>query len=104
MAVLAQRLRIACSFSRIGQKEFGGRHAERIEQLALFELVQRLSGSDLDDAAEHVDRMAVIPQRARLLGKGNLGDPLGESGVVEIAEINAVIGGLDRPALSIEAI
>src|SRR5260370_35459513 len=41
--------------------------------------------------------MPVIPERARLLGQRHLRQPLDESGVVEIAEINAVIGGLDQP-------
>ena len=104
MTVLAQRLGIARPFSRIGQKEFGCRHAERIEQLALFKLVQRLSGGDLDDAAEHVDGVPVVPQRPRLLGQRQFGDPLGKSGIVEIAEIDPVIRRLHRAALSIEAI
>ena len=103
MPVPGQRLGIARPLGRIGQEEFGRGHAERIEQVGLLELVQRLARGDLDDAAEHVDRMAVIPQRARLFGQRHLGDPFGEFGIVEIAEIDAVIGRLDQP-VAIEAV
>src|SRR6266478_4388268 len=47
--------------------------------------------------------MAVVPERARLFGQRHLGDPLGEFRIVEVAEIDAVIGGLHQP-LAIEAI
>ncbi len=103
MPVLGQRLSVARPFNRIGQEEFRGGHAERIEQMRLLELIERLAGCDLDDAAENVDRMPVIPQRARLLGQRHLGQPLDKFGIVEIAEINAVIGGLDQ-SLAIEAV
>src|SRR6266700_3383521 len=47
--------------------------------------------------------MPIIPERARLLGQRHLGDPLGKFGIVEIAEINAVIGCLDQ-TVTVEAI
>ena len=55
------------------------------EQPLLFELVQRFSGNDLDDAAENVGRVAVIPQRARLLGERQFREPLGELRIVDVA-------------------
>src|ERR1700727_265766 len=64
--------------ARAGTEEFCRGHTERIEQVLLLELVQRLARGHFDDAAEDVGRMAVIPQRARLFGERHLGDPLGE--------------------------
>ena len=40
--------------------------------------------------------MAVIPQRARLLGQRHLRDAFGEAGIVEIAEIDVLIGLLHQ--------
>src|SRR5258708_38069035 len=97
MAVFGQRLGVAHPVRRIGQEEFRGGHMKRIEQVCLFELKERLAGHDLDHTAEDVDRMPVIPERARLLGERQLCHPLYEFGIVEITEINAVISGLDRP-------
>ncbi len=71
--------------------------------MRLLELIERLAGHDLDDAAEHVGRMPVIPQRARLLGQRQLRQPFCEFGIVEIAEVNAGICGLDQP-FAIEAV
>ena len=104
VAVLVEWLGEACALGRIGQEEFGRRHPQGIEQLSLFELIERLAGSDLDNAAEHVDRMPVIPQRAWLFGQRQLCDPLGKFGIVEIAEIDPVIRGLDRPPRAVEAV
>ena len=69
---------------RFGDVERGLAHAEGIEQALLLELVQRLSRHDLDDAAEHVGRMAVVPFRARLLRQRQFRDPLDEFGIAEI--------------------
>ena len=49
-----------------------------------FELIKRLAGYNLDDVAEHIGRMAIIPPRCRLLGQRQFRDPLGERGVVGI--------------------
>ena len=53
----------------------------------LLELQQRLPRGDLDDAAEYVGRMAVVPAHAGLIGERQFGDPLGEFGIVEIAGV-----------------
>ena len=100
---LAQRLGVAGAFGGIGEEEFRRGHPKRIEQLRFFELIERLAGCDLDDAAENVDRMTVIPQRTRLLGQRHPCDPLGKLGIVEIAEIDTVIGGLHQP-FAVEAV
>ncbi len=92
---LVERL-AARPFRRIGQEEFGRGHAERVEQILFLELIERLAGGYFDHAAEHIGRMPVIPHRARLFGQRPLRDPFGESGIVEIAEIDARIGGLDQ--------
>src|SRR5438128_5611204 len=47
--------------------------------------------------------MAVVPQRARLLGQRHLRQPFCKFGIVEIAEINPVIGSLDQ-SFAIEAV
>ena len=62
-------------------------HAERIEQPLLFELKQRLSRGHLDDPAEHVGRMTVIPPRRGLVGQRQDRDPVGEFSIVEIAGV-----------------
>ena len=46
--------------------EAGLDHAERPEHARREELVERLAGDDLDDAAEHVGRDAVVPLAAGL--------------------------------------
>ena len=104
MTILAQRLGKARPLGRIGQKKPGRRHPQGIEQLRLLELIERLAGGHFDDAAEHVDRMPVIPERARLLRQRQFCDPLGKFGIVEIAEINPVIGGLHRPSRPVESV
>ena len=58
----------------------------------LFELKQRLPRHHLDDTAEHVGRMAVVPARCGLLGERQCRDPVGEFGVVEIAGVQLGIG------------
>ena len=67
------------------EHKFGAGHAERIEDVLLLELVQRLSRDDLDDAAEHVGGVAVAPQRAGLARQRQSGNPFGKFLVVEMA-------------------
>src|SRR5260370_14860410 len=71
--------------------------------MRLLELIERPARDDLDDAADNVGRMPVTPQRARLRGQWQLRQSLDEFGIVEIAEINPVISGLDQP-FAIEAV
>ena len=75
-----------CVFtSIIGKVEGGLVHTKRIEQPLLLELKQRLSRHDLDDAAQNIGRMAIIPHRSGLLGERKFRDPLGEQRIVEVA-------------------
>ena len=67
-------------------------HAERIEQSLLLELKQRLPRGHLDDTAEHVGRMAVVPAHGGLVGERQRRDPVGEFGIVEIAGVQLGIG------------
>ena len=71
--------------------------------LLLQELLQRLPGNDLDDAAEHVGGMAVAPQRAGLPRQRQPRDPLGKHLVVErlFEQIGLRIGLLDQLAADI---
>ena len=61
----------------VGDVEAGILHAERIEQPFLLELIERFAGHDLDDAAEHVGRLAVVPGGAGLKGQRQFRQPLG---------------------------
>ena len=80
--IARQRLRHACAFSGVVEQELGAGHPERIEDVLLFELIQRLAGYDLDDAADHVGRMAVTPERSGLPRQRQSGDPIGKRLVV----------------------
>ena len=84
-AIVRQRLGDARPLRLIRDVESGLGHAKRIEQPLLFELKQRLSRNDLDDAAENIGRVAVIPQRSRLFGERKFCNAFGELRVVEIA-------------------
>src|SRR5262249_14758412 len=65
------------SGSRVGQREPGVLHAERIEQPLLEESIEGLTGYHLDHAAEHVHARAgaVAPPRAGLEIERNGGEP-----------------------------
>ncbi len=60
-AIVGHRLGDQRPLGLICDVKSGFGHAERIEQTLLLELEQRLSGHHLDDAAEDVGRMAVVP-------------------------------------------
>jgi len=61
------------------------KHTKRIEQSLFFKFIKRFSRNDLDDAAENVGRMPIVPQRARLFGERQFCESFGELRVVEIA-------------------
>ena len=48
-------------------REAGVGHAERLPDALFQECAERLAGDLLDDQAQHVDREAVVPDRARLI-------------------------------------
>ena len=60
-------------------------HRERIEQSLLLELKQPLPGYDLNDPAEDVGRVAIVPARTRLFGKRQFCETLGELSVIKVA-------------------
>jgi len=71
----------------------------------LFELEQRLSGNHLDDAAEYIGGMAVVPTRTRLFGKRQSCDAfdqfrIGQVGVEESGLRITLVHGI----LAIEAV
>ena len=80
--IARQRLRHPRPFVGAIENVFGARHAKRIEDVLLFELVQGLPRYDLDDAADDVRRMTVTPKRARLPRQRQFGDALGKYFVV----------------------
>ena len=61
VAVLWHRLGDQLLLVGISDIERGIAHAQRTEQIVLFILQQRFPRGDLDDTAEDVGRMAVIP-------------------------------------------
>jgi hypothetical protein len=69
----------------LGHGEAGVLHAQRLQQPRRQEYTQRLAGSHLDHAAEHVGAVAVVPGAARLVGQRQLGDALGELRVQRVA-------------------
>src|SRR5665213_3378664 len=75
----------ARELGRIRNVERGIGHAERTQQPRLLEGVQRLARYHLDDAAENVDRVAIVKPRARLFSQRQFREPFGELRVVEIA-------------------
>ena len=60
--------------------------------MLLLELIQGLAGYDLDDAAEHIGRIAITPQCARLTRQRQSGDSLGEHVVIKPALENPCFG------------
>src|SRR5450759_2375096 len=74
----AMRGRCAASGGGLG-------HRERIEQSLLLELKQPLPGYDLNDPAEDVGRVAIVPARTRLFGKRQFCETLGELSVIKVA-------------------
>jgi len=52
--------------------EIGGIHVRRAGHMLGDVLVERLARHDLDDPSEHIDRNAVFPNLARLMGEGQL--------------------------------
>ena len=52
--IARQRLRHPRAFVGTFQHEFRAGHAERIEDVLFFKLIERLSGYDLNDATEDV--------------------------------------------------
>ena len=61
--------------------------------MRLQELVERLTGSHLDDTREDIDGETVVPDLARLMGKwkpGQAGDEVGESFVPAIHAGSAI--------------
>ena len=73
-------------------------HAERIQQPLLLELIERFSGDHLDHPTEDIDRMAVVPGRARLVGERQFGEAFGEIGIVDVTgkQASVDIGLLDQ--------
>src|SRR5207248_8207946 len=85
--------------------ERGVGHAKGIEQPLSLELKQRLPRYHLDDAPEHVGRMAVVPQRSRLFSQWQFCQTLGELGVVEIAfEQTGVHIEFSYPTVAVESV
>jgi hypothetical protein len=82
----------------IGDMKRGVLHAERIEQPLLEHLQQRLAFHHLDHAAKHVGRMAILPDRARLLRERQRGDLFGEGLVAQTSrlEVRLRVPGVDK--------
>ena len=64
--------------------EGGVFHAERIKQPLLLELVKRFSRNYFDHPTEDVDRVAIVPSRTGLIGRGELGYAIGKLGIVDV--------------------
>ena len=71
----------------------------------LLELEQRLPRHHLDDAAEYIGRMPVVPQRSRLFGQRQLCQAVGKLSIVEIGfEQTGIRVELPHRAVAVEAI
>ena len=85
MPNVLERLGNSVLFRRIVHVETRILHVERIKQTLFLESVERFSGDDLDQAAENVGRVAVVPGGPGLEHQRQLGKAIGEFRVVEIA-------------------
>ena len=96
--VVSERLRDAALLRGVRDVKTCVAHFQRIENALLLELVERFAGNDLDEAAEHVNRVAVVPGRAGLIGERQLGEAVHEVGVGELAahQIDPLVGLLDE--------
>ena len=65
--------------------ERGLGHLQRRQDALGQERAERLAGDDLDDAAEHVGRAAVVPAFAGLADQRHAGDDRGVFGVADLA-------------------
>jgi len=85
----SNRIQVFFSLGRIGHVEGRVLHAQGVQQPLLLELIERFSGDHLDQTADDIGRVAVIPGSARLVGDRQLGvalaDRLSVSGYVELS-------------------
>ena len=94
--IVGEWLSQALAFVR-RHEEGGIAHAERPEDSILQKRSQALPGHNLDDAADNVGGMAVIPRGSWLIDQWQLGKRGDEFGVAEIARQKlSGLGGIMR--------
>ena len=69
----------------VRKEKAGVAHIERIKHPLLFECVERFAGNHLDDAPDHIERVAIFPKGAGLMRQRQRRQPLHQFGIVKFS-------------------